>query len=62
MQRICREYQAPPTNPSVATQILPSGGKTERSATKQAPRVEPIANTLYSRNVRIACFSAMCDS
>ncbi len=35
----------PPTNPSVATLILTSGGKTERRAVKQAIKVEPVVNT-----------------
>ncbi len=35
----------PPTNPSVATLILTSGGKTVRRAVKQAIKVEPVVNT-----------------
>jgi hypothetical protein len=34
-----------PTNPSVATLILTSGGKTVRRAVKQANRVLPVVNT-----------------
>ena len=45
MQCICREYQAHPTNPSVATLILTPGGKTSRKAVKQANRVLPVVNT-----------------
>ncbi len=34
-----------PTNPSVATLMRTSGGKTVRNATKQAYKVEPVVNT-----------------
>ena len=36
---------APPTNPRVATLILTPGGKTARSARKQANKVEPVVKT-----------------
>ena len=42
---------APPTNPSVATLMRTVGEKTERSALKQAPRVEPVVNTSSTRTM-----------